>query len=359
MSNKKKKVAVQPAQVKEVAQPTKESLESNQRLDELNKLRITSDTVLPHEQAVLSVDGVPIFELGDLGAIKAKQKAGKTSALKVMAGCLMKGELYRLKSEIPEAKMIWFDTEQKLADVKEIVNDIIQMTGLDPAYVNSHLRVYSVRTLSHKTLLADTRTIINSYHPHVVVVDGVVDYVESFNDETLSHNLINELIRLSDECHCCIICVLHENKSGDDHNMRGHLGSILAQKAGTVLQCKKQSNGAITVCCSDSRHRAMPDWSFRYDEYGHIVSADGYDGPKVTAEQLEEQRRVQIIRGIIQQNGGVVMRKELTTQLMSVLNLSRPTVSNLISKLLKSSLSESDGKILINPNLELELDWPV
>ena len=359
MSKKKKKADVQPTQEKAVVQPSKEILEKNQRILELDKLRITSETVLPHEQAVLSVDGVPIFELGDIGALKAKQKAGKTTTLKVMTGCLMKGELFRLKSEIPETKVIWLDTEQKLSDVKDIVNDIIQMTGLDADYVNHHLRVYSFRTLSHKTLLSDTRTIISSYHPHVLIIDGVVDYVESFNDETLSHNLINELIRLSDEFHCAIINVLHENKSGDDHNMRGHLGTMLAQKSGTVLQCKKQENEVITVTCSDSRHRAMPDWAIRYDEFGHIVSADGYDGPKVTANQLEEQRRLGIIKGIIQNSGGSIARKDLTIQLMEILNLKRPTVANMITNLVKSSLSESDGRITLQPNLELEFEWPV
>lgn len=44
---------------------------------------------------------------------------------------------------------------------------------------------------------------------------------------------------------------------------------------------------------------------------------------------------------------------------MATLNLKRPTVANLITKMLQFSLSESDGKITLQPSLELEFDWPV
>ncbi len=347
-----KKAANQPVQKEAVVLPTRESVEHNKRLEELNKLRVTSATELPPIKAVISIDGIPVFELGDIGAVKAKQKAGKTTLLKTICAALMKGEQFRLKSELPEAMVIWLDTEQKLVDVKQIVTDVKQMTGLDDDYINSHLRVYTVRTLSHKTLLCDTEKIIIGYSPDVVIIDGVVDFVQSFNDESMSHILINELIRLSDNHNCAVICVLHENKSGDDHNMRGHLGTMLAQKSGTVLQCSKDKDGVITVSCSDSRHRAMPDWKIRYDEYGHIVSADNYGGRQAT----EYQRRVELVRNTIQENGGEIARKELTEKLIAELNLNRSTVSNFISSLLKTMLCEENGKVKISPEQELPFE---
>ena len=341
MDNKKKRVAS--------VLPTKESVEQQKRLEELNRLRVTTDTPLPPIRAVISIDGIPVFELGDVGAVKGKQKMGKSSVLKIMCGALMKGRLFRLKSEVNEARVVWLDTEQKLPDVIKIIEDIKQMTGLDDGYLNGHLRVYSVRTLSYKTLLDDTEKIINAYRPDVVIADGLVDFTPSFNDEALSHQLVNELVRMSDVYNCAIISVLHENKSTDDHNMRGHLGTMLAQKAGTVLQCHKDKDGVITVSCSDSRHRAMPDWKIRYDEFGHIVSADDYDGRKAT----EDQRRLEIAKSIIQNKGGEITRKALTEEMITALNLERSTVANIISKLLKSSLCKVNGMIQLSPEQEL------
>ncbi len=344
---KEKKEAA--AEQEAVVQVTKQSVELQNRIDELNRLRITAETPLPPIRAVLSIDNIPIFELGDLGAVKAKQKAGKTTLLKTMCAAWMKGQQFRLKSELNEAKVILFDTEQKLPDVKKIIEDIKQMTGLGDEYINRHLRVYSVRTLSYKTLLTDTERIISVYQPHVVIIDGVVDYIQSFNDETLSHQLVNELIRMSDVYNCAIISVLHENKGADDHNMRGHLGTMLAQKSGTVLQCKKDGEGVITVTCSDSRHQSIPDFKIRYDQYGHIVSADDYDGRMAA----ETERRLEIVREFIAEKGGSSTRKELTDKLIAELGLSRTTVANMITRMLGNSLCEVNGMIQMSPEPDL------
>ena len=331
--------------------PTKEMVERNRRLDELNQLRITTKTVLSAEKPAISADGVYFFELGDVGAVKAKQKAGKTTMLKVLTAAWMKGELFRLKSELDKAKVLWLDTEQKTFDVKKIIDDVKLLSGVDDAYIDSHLKLYSLRSLTFKTLISDAELLISSYHPHVVIIDGLVDLISSFNDEAESHLLINKLVALCDNYKCAIIAVLHENKSEDDHNMRGHLGTMLAQKAATVLQCKKDSNNVIAVSCSDSRHAAMPTWKIKYDEFGHIVSADG---PQVTPAQEEAARRVNIIKNIIRDEGGSITRKDLSMKLQAELKLTRTRVANIITEQLKSTICEVEGKIQIQP----ELDWP-
>lgn len=350
MKKEKKKVD-EPVQKETLTVPTKESVERNERLEELNQLRITTKTVLPPEKATISLDGVPFFELGDIGAVKAKQKAGKTTMLKALVAAWMNGENFRLKSEIDAPKVLLLDTEQKADDVKKIIDDVKQMSGVDDAYIDSHLKLFSMRKLSYKTLMEDTKLLVYTYHPNVVIIDGLVDFIESFNDETLSHQLINELIVLADNCNCAIIAVLHENKGGDDHNMRGHLGTMLAQKASTVLQCSKDSNDIITVSSSDSRHVAMPTWKIKYDEFGHIVSADG---PQVTPAQEEAARRVNIIKNIIRDEGGSITRKNLSMKLQEELKLTRTRVANIITEQLKSTICEVEGKIQIQP----ELDWP-
>ena len=342
-------VVQQTPEEKAVAvQSTKEQIERDRRLEELNRHRVTTKTELPPVNAILSVDGVPVIERGSIIAVKAKQKQGKTSVLKTMVAAWMKGELFRLKSEVVEARILWLDTEQNEVDVKQIIDDIRQMTGMDDKYIDSHLKLYTVRTLSFKTLLKDTELLISQYRPDAVVIDGLVDYLESFNDESQSHTLVNALIRISAQCQCAVINVLHENKGSDDQNMRGHLGTILSQKANMVIRCgKDNSTGVITAGCSDSRHRAMPDWKIKYDEYGHIVSAEGNQPTKA---QQKRQAQIDILKGIIQENGGEVKRSELALKGEQPLGLSRPRVSNLITELIKDNvLCEVDDKVKVAP----------
>ena len=320
------KAVSQSAPKMAVVQPTKEIIENNRILEEMKALRIKTDTVIPPEQPILSIDGIPIFEQGDIAAIKGKQKNGKTTVLKAMVGAWMKGELFRLKSEKDEAKVLWLDTEQKRQDVKQIVYDICQMTALPPEYINSHLMVFTIRKLPQNQLLDRTELLICSYKPDVVIVDGIVDFIKSFNDEEASHTLINKLIVLCDQYHCSIINVLHENKSGEDHNMRGHLGTMMAQKASTVLQCKKENNG-------------------------HIIDPQDTSVPVLTPSQKVEKDRQEIIKAIIQEKGGQISRRELTEALMQKLKLKRPTVSNFITKQVDGLLMEVNGMIQLAPEL--------
>ena len=349
---KKQNLVNEPAQEEAVVVPTKEMVEQNMRLEELNKLRITTKTVVPPESGSVIIDDIPFFELGDIGAIKAKQKAGKTTTLKALCAAWMNGSFGRLRSGLENPKVLWIDTEQKDQDVKRIINDVKQMSSQTDEYIDRHLKLFPLRSRPCKKLMEDTQLLVDKNHPQVVIIDGLVDYIESFNDEALSHQLINELVMLCDQYKCSVIAVLHENKSSDNHNMRGHLGTMLAQKSGTVLQCTKDKRNDITVSSSDSRHAAVPSWKLRYDDYGHIVPADGQQADPALVELT---RRANLTKRIVQEQGGSISRKDLTKRLMEELKLSRSRVANIISEQLKNIICEVNKQIRLQP----ELDWPL
>jgi len=330
---------------------SEEQRKRQQRIDMLWSLRIRSDTEIPPIAYALSVDGKGVFALADIHAVKAKQKAGKTTALKVIAGALMCKQLMRLSSELDEPHVLWLDTEQQAADVKLILDDIIMMTGVDKSYVDDHLFLFPLRKMNYETLLDDASMLVEKTVPQVVIIDGVVEFVASFNDEFLSRKLVKDLQLLADEHQCAIVCVLHENKAADDDNMRGHLGTVLGQKAGTILQCVKSRKGIISVTCPDARHGAMPQWNICFNEEGYIVDADAQfaaDRQKAAAQKLAtkqqakervEQERLNATLDILAKNGNHMMRNELTALLAERLHLSRPTVSKFLTKVI------ADGKI--------------
>lgn len=348
-----------------VAQPTAEEQTKEQLRQLLRETRIRTDTEVPPEEYALEVDGKGIFARRDIHAVKAKQKAGKTTALKVFIAALLTGEMFRVKSLLEKPRIVYFDTEQSRTDTKLILEDVAQMTGLGPEVIDGQVVLQSLRRCDHDQLLPLLRVAIEDEKPSVVFVDGVVEFVASFNDEAQAKQLIHDLLVICDEHDCSIVCVLHTNKADEDHNMRGHLGTMLAQKAGTVLECKKQG-GVITVGCSDSRHAEMPEWSIMFDEEGHIVDADERRRQYLEQRKAEMQQkrqeeterkqkeRLDYALLCIRDNGGCISRKQLTEILVKKFELERTTVSKFISSQVEAkALYEVDKMIHASDEMAL------
>ena len=351
-----------------VSQATAQPTEREKRLALLEGFRITTQTEVEPEQYALSVDGIGIFALSDLHGLKGKQKSGKSAVLKVCAAALLRGQQFRVKSEQEEPVMLFIDTEQQTADVKLVIDEVKQMTQLDDAYIDQHLHLYTLRRRSYDTLLEDLRLLIENLHPHVVFLDGVVDFVMSFNDEVLSRKLIRDLLMLCEEFGCAIVCVLHENKATDDENMRGHLGTVLSQKAGSVLQCKKMKGGIINVSCPDARHGTMPAWNISFDKDGHLIDADLMHQQEVRAAKQQRDAKRQEERGLIVQHRldtalslirmhhGSIPRNELTAKLIERIGVQRAAVSKFITLMVKEGkLFESGKNIMDSANIVLPL----
>ncbi len=351
-----------------------EKMTDEEILNLWESLRITSQTDVPVLEPIINVSyeeeekddhkkgEVGIFTKRDIHGIKAKQKQGKTTVLKVILAALLLGKMFRLKSCLENPKIFWIDTEQQPSDVKQILTDVSKMTRLSGSEIDEHVNLYPMRSRTYKTLLRELKVNVKAHRPDVVFIDGVVEFVQSFNDEIMSHDLIKELKILANDCNCAIINVLHENKSEDDENMRGHLGTMLAQAASTVIQCVKSNNGTITAKNSEARHVPMPDWSVKYDDDGCIVDADeqarkekllkkiSQDERRQAEKEEREHKRKDIAVQTVLNNGGSITREELKQKLMKELKLGESTIQEIIRMCLESELRMVDGKICISPS---------
>ena len=352
-----------------VNQPTAEERELERLRKILQETRVRTDTEVPPAEYVLELDGKGFFARRDIHAVKAKPKAGKTTTLKVLVAALLLGVMFRLKSLVEKPRIVFFDTEQNRHDTKLILDDVARMTGLDSDSIDEQVVLQSLRRCNQEDLLPLLRTVIEDEQPDVVFLDGIVEFVASFNDEVESKRTIKELLLLCDKHNCSIVCVLHTNKADEDHQMRGHLGSMLAQKAATVLECvKERGSSVITVKCTEARHEVPAEWSIMFDKDGCIVDADAQ------RRQLQEQRRAEQLQRrqetlekekkarieqclrILRDKGGAVSRKQLTEILVKVLERKRPTVSTYISEWLKEkAIVETDGMIQDPNNMLLNL----
>ena len=351
------------------ALPTEQEKERIEKQEVLKKHLISVEDEYPPEVCLIMVDGVPFFAKGDLCAIKAKQKQGKTNAISIMVAAILCGQWGQLKCAFENAQVMVIDTEQKPADTQLVYNRTLALAGLPKKDIFDRFRTFNFRALSREEKLDMLKTAIMEYKPDIVFIDGIVDFMGNFNEVDDSKQIIEELMRLSTKevsgIDIAIVCVLHTNKATDDHNMRGHVGTMLAQKSGTVLEVHK-SNGIITVSNSDSRHKEVPDWSFRFDDNGNIVDASqerldiqAEIRRKRADEQLEKEEkmkreRFEAMEKIVNGAKGILRRSDLNRALQQALNKKRATVDGYIRSWIADGIIKEDANknvVLIANNI--------
>lgn len=340
------------------ALPTEQEKEHEKLLLELKKHLISVMDEYPPEVCLLKVGGVEFFAKGDISAIKAKQKQGKTNAISLMVAAILCGNWGQLECVLENARVMVIDTEQKPADTQLVYNRTLELAKLPKKDIFERFRTFNLRALDREDKIKSVKLAIMEYKPDIVFIDGIVDLMGNFNEVDDSKQIIEELMRLSTKevsgIDIAIVCVLHTNKATDDHNMRGHVGTMLAQKSGTVLEVRK-SNGIITVSNSDSRHKEVPEWSFRFDDNGNIVDAtqqrlDIQDEirRKRANEQLEQDEKVkrerfEAMARIVNGARGILRKSDLNRALQAALNKKRSTVDGYIRGWIADGIIKEDA----------------
>ena len=340
-------------------------------LAEMKKRLISLKTEYPPEECLLKINDIEFLSKGDLVAIKARQKQGKTTALGCMVAATLKLSWGKLSSTKDGCKTIIFDTEQKVQDTLLLYKRILQQAEKDEEKYaeNEHtnLQIYNLRTIDTEDMLKGITAVVKAEKPDLVIIDGIVDLIYDFNNIDESKNLIKALISLASESNICLICVLHENKSLQDRNMRGHLGTMLAQKAGLVLECNKdESKGVFTVKTTDSRHVPVPSWSFMYNKDGNVIDAEAIREKSFIANQkLKQQMRDEAkanslrqkedwFKHLLREAGGKMPRIDLRNKYMSERHVKVSATNDAIKKLVDDGkLIEEGGYIALPPHPEL------
>ena len=214
----------------------------------LEKYRITPEKQLPKMDFLFRLFGKPCFPRRELVAITGKAKSGKTFVSSMLIACCQQRDVlsFHRECETP-LRVLWFDTEQSDESTQDILkNRIMRMTGgvrqptlFDGPRTEPTLDIFNVRAVEWKlrrTLLMDA---VNMCKPDLVIVDGIRDLVNDINDGVLAQEVMEELLHLATKAECCIACVLHQNKSGEDHNLRGWIGTELMNKAFEIYSCEK------------------------------------------------------------------------------------------------------------------------
>lgn len=330
-------------------------------LERIKTLRVDVNEDMAPDDYTFNIGGVETFACEGIHCIKAKAKMGKTTTLSILMSIAIGkvGEWGSVKrNRVKPYKVLFIDTEQKAYDSQRFKKNVLRMGGTTQEEAGDNLEVYNFRSVMDD---GDKREIIlriiQMYEPDILVIDGVVDLCTNFNDVDDSKQLMAWLMKIADEFHLALFCVLHTNKNQQDYNMRGHLGTMLDQKCDTTTECSKDAGtGIVTVKCVSSRHRPYPDFFFTWDDQGNVISADQRQAEialqraeNAKAEKakksaaLKETRKNDMLE-ILKSHQGAMKRSDLNNLLEAKWKMSRQTVYNHLTEWL------NEGIIYENPD---------
>jgi len=269
---------------------------------EANRLR--ADAEFEEPDYTLSQNGTGFAPRGNIMALMAEMKHGKTFVNTTFAATILRGEYMGLKAEIENGKVMFFDTEQDKADGQRIQRRVQYINGWDFKDDESHKHQFSIYHLRELPFDQRRKLIdfaVNHFRPDVVLIDGVRDLLQDFNSLEESADLIQWLMELSSKCQCAIWTVLHVNPNSD--KMRGHLGTELGNKTTDVFRVTKQKDkntGLVTFDVEHvaARHRDVDGWTFKINDgkpYGIpelLTEADTQELTESKVARAEELRQI-------------------------------------------------------------------
>lgn len=205
----------------------------------LQKRKFDPNKEPPQEQIVFLIESKNIGTVQNFVTITGMQKSGKTTFLSAMiAAALTNTEMLGMSLRLPKNKrrVCYLDTEQGDFDFYRTMERVRAFCGTDKLPL--HLDSYNFREDEPKDIIF----LINKYlelHTDcgLLVIDGILDLIESYNDEAQSKRLINILKKITKAKGLLAILTLHKGKTTS--NTLGHLGSMADRAAQSVLMVEK------------------------------------------------------------------------------------------------------------------------
>ena len=267
-------------------------------LELIEKYRIKAASEYAEKDYLLERDGVGFSPRGNVMALSAEKKAGKTWFGMAMCAALLSGNYLGMQSRVEKARVLFFDTEQDESDGQRIQRRVHFACQWDFHLDNDQFMIFHLREINQADRRDFVCKAIEFLKPDFVIVDGIRDLLADFNDLEQSAAVIQDFMRLSSEQNCAIWAVLHVNPNSE--KMRGHLGTELGNKVADIIHMTKTKNpnneDDVTYKAEEvaaRSHKDIHSITFRIDDskpYGAPVLLTGEE-----VEALEEDERQSII----------------------------------------------------------------
>ena len=218
---------------------------SIEQLLELRKYK--PDHIPDKENVILRIAGKSVGSTQAYVIFGGLPKAGKSSFLNsCIASAFVPYDIFTMKINLPEQKqrLCLFDTESSDFDYYKRIQSILSFADLN--HIPNNFDSFQVREDGTGTIIKMVERYLE-LNPDcsVLVLDGLLDLITNYNDETESSMLTKWLKKITKVYDLLIISVLHFNKSND--HTTGVIGSHSDRFAQSTLEVKKDKENNTFV----------------------------------------------------------------------------------------------------------------
>ena len=261
----------------------------------------------PKPTPILTFNGKEIATSNNIIAFIAGKSSGKTSSVTAVISSMM-GPVGRdylgFQGFNPNGKaVIYFDTEQSKYDFEQMQFRAIYRAGIEapPSWFEAyHLKPFNAE--DRRQMVLDR---IRAAHTErgciLAVIDGGVDLMRNFNDVDQSSMFIDELMEVTEQTGVTLIVTLHVNpgqkKNEHQEKARGHFGTMLEQKAETVILLSKkivQGVEEMVIESKDARHGRADSSKIRWNEAKKMLCTVSKESEEDEAE-LQSKRKLAVV----------------------------------------------------------------
>lgn len=209
--------------------------------------------------------------LGNFSVITGEEKSRKSFVKSLIESCTIGGKSnnytngIEIKGYLAEGKLIIsIDGEQSRYDVWQNGNRIKKMVGTTPEHYK--ILMWREKSKIEKLKMLDWLFMESPYKDNLglVMLDGFVDFVLDPNDQTEANIFTDLIMKYSSIANCHISGILHVNPNSD--KMRGHLGTIMGQKAEMVMMVKNLGEYSQVSCKRVRGSKPFKDFTIRIDD---------------------------------------------------------------------------------------------
>ena len=205
-----------------------------------------------------------------LGGLEKSRKSRFMYTL--IAGGLTGKPLLGFQWTRPMRKVFVFDTEQPDMWIKAAGRQMTSLYGSKEWA--DRLTFFGIRKYSDQERLDFIEKQMYLYGSEVdmIVVDGIADLCDDFNDLKKSMAVIHRLQKIQGQA--LLAGVIHLNKGKDNNYEQGHLGSKFTKKADAVWRVAfDEDSGVSTLRCHRARGLRFPDVEFTQNKEGIVIPA--------------------------------------------------------------------------------------
>lgn len=202
-----------------------------------------------------------------IGLIQGQTGTGKSLLIQLMEASALSGgnEKMNYFLNLGDKKILNFDTEQAeyfFYKNRKMTYAMAQVPKDNPNYYSYPLRKYSAK----ERLEIINYIVRTTENIGLIVIDGIVDLLNDFNNIEESTQIINWLLEITDLTGALLITIIHTAGTGD---AKGHLGKLLLNKVDFAINISLNKDlGEFSVRERKSRFKPFPPFTFTRNSEG-------------------------------------------------------------------------------------------